>query len=391
MSINTALCVGIDASNLRQGGGITHLSELLQVANPSDQGISRVVVWAGDKTLAHLPNQVWLEKVSVPQLNGPLWQRTLWQVFALSKNARKAGCDILFIPGGSFVGSFKPVVAMSQNLLPFEWRELWRSGFSVHTLKMLLLRGVQTFSFRRVQGLIFLSHYAQSAVERVTGSLSCPTQVISHGLAPSFQIDPVALTMPLAMSQFSQAEPFLILCVGNIDAYKHPGTVLKAVAALRKEGLPLRLEFVGPAVPKTLRHLQAQMLALDPIGAWVKYHGPLLLAELKAKYQAAQVGVFASSCETFGIILLEEMAMGLPLACANRSAMPEIAKDSVVYFDPESIPSLVHALDALIHSPELRLANRTAALQLAREYTWQTSAKETFTFLREVAQHHLPS
>jgi glycosyltransferase involved in cell wall biosynthesis len=116
-----------------------------------------------------------------------------------------------------------------------------------------------------------------------------------------------------------------------------------------------------------------------------------LLAELKAKYQAAQVGVFASSCETFGIILLEEMAMGLPLACANRSAMPEIAKDSVVYFDPESTPSLVHALDALIHSPELRLANRTAALQLAREYTWQTSAKETFTFLREVAQHHLPS
>lgn len=388
MGLLKPIRIGIDASNLRQGGGITHLAELLRAVSPKSHTFTEIIVWGGDITLTRLPDAPWLRKMSIAMLNRGLLWRIFWQVRYLSEQVRANQCDILFVPGGSFVGSFSPRVLMSQNLLPFEWRELCRSSFSLYTLKMLLLRWVQTFSFRRAQGLIFLSCYAKSAVERVTGSLACPTQVIAHGLAPNFQIDLAALTMPLSINQYSQAQPFLILCVGNIDAYKHPGTVLKAVAALRKEGLPLRLEFIGPAVPKVLRQLQSQLHALDPQGEWAQYLGPLLTEDLKAKYQAAQVGVFASSCETFGIILLEEMAMGLPMACANRSAMPEIAKDCVAYFDPESTPSLVYALDTLIHSPELRQANRTKALALSKEYAWQQCASETFTFLGDIAMQN---
>ena len=57
-----ALKVGIDASNLRQGGGVTHLMELLAAANPLEQGIDEVVVWGGAQTLDRLPPKPWLTK-----------------------------------------------------------------------------------------------------------------------------------------------------------------------------------------------------------------------------------------------------------------------------------------------------------------------------------------
>ena len=66
--------------------------------------------------------------------------RTIWQIFKLSAEVKKEGCSILFVPGGSYAGTYLPVVTMSQNLLPFEINELKRFGFSFMTLKLLMLR-----------------------------------------------------------------------------------------------------------------------------------------------------------------------------------------------------------------------------------------------------------
>ncbi len=59
-------------------------------------------------------------------------------------------------------------------------------------------------------------------------------------------------------------------------------------------------------------------------------------------------------------ILLENMAAGLPIACSNRGPMPEVLGDAGVYFDPESVDDIAHAVAKLIHSPFLReeLAHR---------------------------------
>jgi hypothetical protein len=68
----TGLNVGVDATNLRRGGGITHLIELLSCAPPEKQGIQRIVVWGGEQTLAKLSTRDWLEKINPPALS---WSR----------------------------------------------------------------------------------------------------------------------------------------------------------------------------------------------------------------------------------------------------------------------------------------------------------------------------
>jgi len=189
-SIRNNLIVGIDATNIRGGGGVTHIIELLSAADPVVHGISKVIIWGGSHTLGKLPQRPWLKKVNPPALNKGLLARSFWQRFLLSSAARAELCDVLFVPGGSFNGTFKPIIAMSQNLLPFELSELDRYGLSLMALKLKILRYTQSQSFKCADGMIFLTNYAERAVLNVTGPLTEMTVTIPHGISPRFMMEP---------------------------------------------------------------------------------------------------------------------------------------------------------------------------------------------------------
>ncbi len=71
--------LGIDASNIREGGGLTHLIELLKAAEPSAHGICQVIVWGGQKVLGSLPPRTWLTLKTDPLLNQSLLSWIYWQ------------------------------------------------------------------------------------------------------------------------------------------------------------------------------------------------------------------------------------------------------------------------------------------------------------------------
>lgn len=375
--------LGIDASNLRAGGGVTHLVELLRVADPSIHGFASIVVWAGQTTLQYVEDRPWLEKCHQPILDRNLFCRVYWQRFRLSDMARQAGCDVLFVPGGSYAGNFRPIVTMSRNMLPFEWRELQRYGMSVMTLKLLLLRWSQSRSFRRADGVIFLTGYARNTVLAKIESGTKNTTIIPHGIHPRFSSPP---RHQLPVSDYSVARPFTILYVSLVDWYKHQWHVVEAVVQLRKEGLPVALDLVGPASPPALTRLVATLKRVDPDGTFVRYFGPVPHAELHARYILADLYLFASSCENMPNILLEGMVSGLPIACSNRGPMPEILKSGGAYFDPEKPSDIAAAIRLLIMSPALREEKATLSFSLAQQYSWQRCAGETLRFLSEMVR-----
>jgi hypothetical protein len=112
--------LGIDATNIRTGGGVTHLVELLRAAKPEQHGFGHVVVWSARATLGRIEERPWLVKLEDPMLERSLSWRAYWQRFRLADAVRQAGCDVLFVPGGSYTGDFQSIGTMSQNLLPFE-------------------------------------------------------------------------------------------------------------------------------------------------------------------------------------------------------------------------------------------------------------------------------
>jgi glycosyltransferase involved in cell wall biosynthesis len=377
-----ALRLGIDASNLRAGGGVTHLAELLRAADPRAHGFTEVVVWGGRRTLAQLDERPWLRKSPQTLLDGRLPWRIFWQRRRLSRLARAAGCSILFAPGGLIGGGFHPVVTMSRNLLPFEWRELRRYGCSWLAVKWLILRIVQTRSFLRADGLIFLTRYARDVVTRVTGVPGAKTAIIPHGISARFARAPRAQH---GIEQYHATRPFRILYVSIIDLYKHQWCVVEAVGKLRAGGMALALELVGPAYPPALRRLQDSLARVDPEGRFAHYAGEVPYPELHRKYAEADLCVFASSCENMPNILLEAMVSGLPIACSNRGPMPELLGDAGVYFDPESPEEIARALEGLLVSPQRRAALAAASFARVQAYSWRRCADDTLGFLAAAA------
>jgi glycosyltransferase involved in cell wall biosynthesis len=378
-----SLVIGIDATNIRQGGGLTHLFELLNAADPSRDGFSKCIVWTGRDSAQRLPNFDWLEKVSPPATNGRFLRRTLWQAFELSRHAREANCNILLVPGGSFAGNFRPVVSMSQNLLPFEWSELSRYGFSSMKLKMILLRYTQSKTFRHSDGVIFLTHYASKAVSQVAGSIR-NFRVIPHGINPRFFTEP---NETRSIDDFSDTRPFKIIYVSTVDVYKHQWTAVEAIDSLRKrKGWPISIDFIGHAYPPSRRRLESAIRKHDPDGIWAKYLGPVPFKELHCHYANSHLAYFGSSCENMPCILLEMMAAGLPVCSSSRGPMPEIINGNAILFDPESPSSIEESLETAIGSAEVRANLSKRSKTLAAQFCWETSAAETFGYLREVAR-----
>lgn len=375
------MILGIDAFNIRAGGGVTHLAELLRAADPSVHGFKQVIVWGGTATLAKIDDRHWLRKVKDPLLDRGLPYRVFWQRFRLRKLAEQAGCNVLFVPGGSDASGFKPMVTMSQNLLPFEWRELRRYSWSFFTLKLLLLRWTQGRSFCKANGVVFLTQYARDAVLKVAGKLQGKSVIVPHGINPRFTASP---RPQRASMYFNESQPCRVLYVSVVDVYKHQWHVAAAVAQLRSEGVSVVLELVGPP-SGGMGKLQKTLNRVDPKETYIAYRGAVPYEKLDAIYAAADIGVFASSCENMPNILLEGMAAGLPMACSRMGPMPEVLGDAGVYFDPENVDSIARALRKLIADPDLRAQLAQAAFDRAQVFSWRRCADETFEFMARIA------
>lgn len=371
--------LGIDASNIRTGGGITHLRELLNHAEPEEAGIEEVVVWGREEVGRMLPSRVWLRVITLRQGLGSV-ECLFWRRFFLPREAR-ARCDLLFFPGGQIAQGFRPVVTMSQNMLPFAPREKARYGFSPMRVRLGLLHYLHRYAFREADGVIFLTPYAFRTIGASVGQPRGRWTIIPHGIQESFFLP---LRPPRRLADFSRDHPFQLVATSIIDVYKHPWHIAEAVARLRQEGMPIAVDFYGPAYPPAFRRFQKTLDRLDPAQTFLRYRGAIPNEALPAIYREADAFVFASSCENMPIIMLEAMAAGLPIASSNREPMPEILGESGVYFEPEDPASITSALRTLVLDPDLRLRLATQAQERARQYSWRRCARETFAFLAEI-------
>ena len=373
--------IGIDATNIRAGGGVTHLVELLNQANPELHNFNKIYIWGPLSTLNLINDKKFIYKLNPKSSEQGLLKRTFWQVFRLSIAARNEKCSILFAPGGSYLGNFSPVVTMSQNLLPFEFMELKRFGISFLAFKLLLLRFTQSSSFKKADGLIFLTDYACKTVTKVIKEFNGLSEIIPHGLSPRFNREP---KHQKDIAEYSKLEPYRVIYVSIIDQYKHQCNVIEAIYNLRAQGIPIVLDLIGPAYKPALKKMNKKINQLDKDGDFINYYGSVPFEELHNHYATADLGLFASSCENMPNILLETMSSGLPVACSDKGPMPEMLKEYGAYFDPLDQKSILEAILTLINSPSLRYELAEKSYKESQKYSWMRCANETFSFIHQI-------
>ena len=88
------MIIGIDASNIRAGGGLTNLIELMNGLDVSKHQIDNIIIWAGKDTASKLPKRNFIKLKSPKMLDGNILLRILWQVIFLS-NPQSSTLDLL--------------------------------------------------------------------------------------------------------------------------------------------------------------------------------------------------------------------------------------------------------------------------------------------------------
>lgn len=375
---------GIDASNVRSGGGLAHLVHMLSAANSVLNNDTTVHLWVSSLVAEKVPDFTWLKVHSPSWCNGNSLRSSFGRQFLLPLLLKKFGCDVLFSPGGVLpIVCTVPTVTMSQNMLPFEKdRALLFGRWSLLYFKMRLLRLTQGATFRRAHGVIFLTAYARDYITAALGDIKGMSQLIPHGIEPRFRIS----KQPNAIASGVDNMPLRILYVSVQLPYKHHIEVMQSITYLRKTGRKVELHMVGQAVGSYGKAVKRTRLSLDPSGVFLHDLGQVDHNRLHVLYQNADVFLFASSCENMPNIIIEAMASGLPIVCSERGPMKEILGNAGVYFDPESINSISVALDSLIDDHAMRGKLARHAWLRAQDFSWERCAFETFEFLSKVAK-----
>ncbi|MBC7225118.1 MAG: glycosyltransferase family 4 protein, partial [Anaerolineae bacterium] len=144
------------------------------------------------------------------------------------------------------------------------------------------------------------------------------------------------------------------------------------------------LVLAGPEDP---RYPEARERAATlGLGESVRWLGPVPEGALPALYAGADLFVFPSLYEGFGLPVLEAMACGTPVACAHTPALKERVNDSAALFDPLDVAEMARVVGGLLRDAAARreLAQRSAAR--AATFTWERTARATLTVYHEAAR-----
>ncbi len=176
-----------------------------------------------------------------------------------------------------------------------------------------------------------------------------------------------------------------MLYVGSENPRKNLPFLLRAFARLRQALTDVRLIRVGAVqyLPQA-RILQEQMERLGLPDAVIHY--PSVPDEdLALFYNRADLFVFPSLYEGFGLPALEAMACGTPVVCSDAASLPEVVGDAALRVSPSDEEGWAEAMRRALTDVSLREELRVRGLERARAFTWEQTAQETVRVYTELA------
>jgi glycosyltransferase involved in cell wall biosynthesis len=227
---------------------------------------------------------------------------------------------------------------------------------------------------RKADVVLTDSHCSRGDLVRHLKLLPERVQVVHLGIDPCFAPVPKGAARRIARERYGIRLPYA-LYVGGINARKNIARLFQAYALVRRHHPDLTLVVAGKRQWQTAEiDAVFRQLGLEP---YVQFTGYVADADLPALYSAAEVFVFPSLYEGFGLPPLEAMACGTPVVTSNVSSLPEVVGDAALTIDPYDVAGLAAAIERVLADAALRTELRAKGLARAQQFTWKHAARAT--------------
>ncbi len=236
--------------------------------------------------------------------------------------------------------------------------------------KRLIYCALNLAAAKRARRIITFSGASRADLERVLNIARANISVVP--LAADETFAPTAAQTIAQTRQLLSLPEKYVLYVGSNKPHKNLPRLVEAWAQVESDSV---LVIAGAW---DARYPQAQeMVARLEMQERVLFRHNIAEAHLPALLCGAQIFVFPSVHEGFGLPPLEAMSCGTPVLCGNVSSLPEVVGDAALLFDPFQVQNITRVLSEALNTANLRAQLRERALLQAKEFSWERTARET--------------
>lgn len=370
------MIVGIDYTAAAwQGAGIgRYTRELVRTAVAMGGGFSYVLFYAAGGIDPHSPYLVDMQQLcaatprvrSVPIPLSPRLLTILWQRLCLPLPLEAFGGPLDLVHAPDFV---LPPTRAPAILTVHDLTFLVQPDCFEPALQRYLARVVPR-SLRRASLVLADSHTTRSDLERLAGVSPERSVVIYPGVAPRFCPLPASTTEP-ARQRMGLPASFLLF-VGTLEPRKNLVRLLEAYHLLRETAPPTLPSLVIAGRKGWLYEDIFATVARLCLESHVHFLDFVYDEMLPTLYNLAEVFVYPSRYEGFGLPVAEALACGTPVVTSAVASLPEVAGDAAVLVDPYDSTDIARGIArALAEAQQLRVAG----LRRARRFPWEQSAR----------------
>ena len=248
----------------------------------------------------------------------------------------------------------------------------------LHFIQKQCAKWIMQAALRLSDQIITISSFSKENIEKV---LKRPICVIPHGVDPHhFSSDGEVH----AVQKYGIHKPF-ILYVGSFKAHKNLRGVAESFAKLTWQYPELSCVIIGRGEGMRRTQDVKQLYNTFP-EIQGKFHciGPVADEELPHFYRSAELLLFPSFYEGFGLPPLEAMSCGCPVVVSNRAALPEVCKEAAVYVNPYDPTDIAARCDELLRDRALREKFAHLGKENSRLFCWKRCAKEHYSVMKKM-------
>jgi glycosyltransferase involved in cell wall biosynthesis len=198
---------------------------------------------------------------------------------------------------------------------------------------------------------------------------------VPHGVRTEFTERLSAARISAVRTRYSIGQRY-ILSLNDIHPRKNLEGLVEAFGRLKcRSRLPHQLVIAGRTLwpyPEFYRRVESSQFADD-----IRALGYVPSEDVLALYQGADLFVYPSFYEGWGLQVHEAMTAGVPVTVANNTTMPEIAGDAADTFDPHDADDMSRSMERILTSTALRATLVARGFERVKRYSWRKAAEAT--------------